>query len=189
VRTAESPLHRATRTRSTPFDNTSIESAEKLSVATIENRDLSDQIETDTRLLSSKMLAQLDGVWVNQNQSTPSITHFRIERRDSDVFVHAWGACHPTDCDWGEQRALVDQDSALVLWDQGFVFRKMVIRLNKRTDLTADDLSIFTDNSGRAKYEKVEVFSYKQDSNSAIAGSSTSSPTSPPVGTAGRVIR
>ena len=96
-----------------------------------------------------------------------------------DIFVHAWGSCHPKDYDWGEQRALVDQDSAVVLWDQGFVFRKMVIRLNKRTDLVADYLSV--DDSGRKKNENVEMFGYQQGSDPDVSNPPTLSPASPPV--------
>jgi hypothetical protein len=160
-----------------------IQSAQDNSLLKLENKNLSYQIGNEKKLLSIETLAQLDGVWVNQSPNPSGITRFLIQHRGADIFVHAWGSCRPTDCDWGEQKALVDQDSAIVLWDQSFVFRKMVIRLNKRTNLTADYLSVFTDDSGRKKYEKIEVFNYKVDSGASVSDSPTLAPTSPPVDT------
>jgi hypothetical protein len=160
-----------------------IQSAQDNSLLKLENKNLSYQIGNEKKLLSIETLAQLDGVWVNQSPNPSGITRFLIQHRGADIFVHAWGSCRPTDCDWGEQKALVDQDSAIVLWDQSFVFRKMVIRLNKRTNLTADYLSVFTDDSGRKKYEKIEVFNYKEDSGASVSDSPTLAPTSPPVDT------
>jgi hypothetical protein len=112
-------------------------------------------------------------------------TRLQIERRGSQVFVHAWGACHLSECDWGEQRALIDENSAILLWDQGFVFRKMEIRLNKKTDLTADYLSVYTDDSGRKKHETVEMFSYRATNNPTASDSSAPSPAPHPADTAG----
>jgi hypothetical protein len=156
-----------------------VESAQKIATLTIDIKNLSYQLDDQRKLISHEMLSQLDGDWINQNPKTRGITRFQIIHRGSDVFVHAWGACTPTDCDWGEQKALIDQDSAIVLWDQGFVFTKMVIRLNKKTNLTADYLSVFTDKSGRPKSEAVEIFSYQQKTNSTASGESVPSPTAP----------
>jgi hypothetical protein len=167
------------------LETVSAESAQKLSSLTIENKSLSYQLENEKKLISSEMLAQLDGTWVNQDPKTPGITRFQIERRGSQVFVHAWGACHPSECDWGEQRALIDENSAILLWDQGFVFRKMEIRLNKKTDLTADYLSVYTDDSGRKKHETVEMFSYRATNNPTASDSSAPSPAPHPADTAG----
>jgi hypothetical protein len=162
-----------------------IDNSKTIAALGFENKNLSYQVDNEKRLLTSASLAQLGGTWINQNPETPGITRFRIENRGDQIFVHAWGKCQPTDCDWGEQRALVDQDAAIVLWDQKFVFRKMVLRLNKRTDLVADYLSLFTDDSGRKKYEKVEVFAYQQDSKSVVSDAPAPTPTSPPIGASG----
>jgi hypothetical protein len=160
-----------------------IKSAQDNSLLTIENKKLSYQVQSDEKALSSDTMARLDGAWVNQAPNTSGITRFVIQRRGTDIFVHAWGRCQPTDCDWGEQKALVDQNSAIVLWDQGFVFRKMVIRLNTRTNLTADYLSVYTDDSGRKKHEEVEVFNYKEDNDSPVPNSLAPAPISRPVNT------
>jgi hypothetical protein len=159
-----------------------VESSQKIHDLTIDNKNLSYQVKDETRLLSNAALAQLDGTWVNQNTETSGITRFQIQQRGNDIFVHAWGKCHPTDCDWGETRALVDKDSAIVLWDQSFVFRKMSIRLNKRANMIADYISIFTDNSGRPKYENVETFVYQAGDTTTPSGPAPS-PSLPPKGT------
>lgn len=145
---------------------TNNEQAQKIAASDFENKRLTYQVEADQRQMAKASLTQLDGEWINKDPNTAGITRFVIEHRGDDIFVHAWGKCHPADCDWKEQRALVDKDTAVVFWDQGFAFRKMTIRLNKMADLISDYVSIFTDNSGRPKYEKVEAFSYKDVSGS-----------------------
>ncbi len=160
----------------------SLENGKTISLLTIDNKNLADKIESQRTQLSTDTLAQLDGLWVNQDKNASGITRFRIQHRGADIFVHAWGSCHPQDCDWGEQRALVDEDSAVIFWDQGFVFRKMVIRLNKKTDLVADYVSVYTDDSGRKKSEKVEMFRYQQSFElKKVSNPPTLSPTSPAV--------
>lgn len=67
------------------------------------------------------------GSWVNANSATPGITRLEIQENGDAVTVHAWGACHPQDCDWGEQKGIVTDNSASVAWDQGFVLRKMTL--------------------------------------------------------------
>jgi hypothetical protein len=156
------------------------ESAQKVATLTLDVKNLSYQLDDQKKLLSSETLAQLDGTWINQDGKTRGISRFQIVHRGSDIFVHAWGACTPSECDWGEQKALVDQDSAVLLWDQDFVFRKMVIRLNKRTNLTADYLSVFTDRSNRPKYESVDVFAYQKETPPISSGTSAPSPTAQP---------
>ena len=120
------------------------ENSQKIHDLIIDNKNLSYEVEDEKRLLSKATLAQLDGTWVNQNADTRGITRFQIEHRGDDIFVHAWGKCHPTDCDWHETKAFVDKDAAIVLWDQSFEFVKMAIRLNKRANMIADYTSIFT---------------------------------------------
>jgi hypothetical protein len=128
-----------------------VENSQKINALTFENTNLRYKVEDEGKQLSNAALAQLDGTWVNQSPETQGITRFQIEHRGNDIFVHAWGNCRP-ECDWGEKRAFVDKDSAILLWDQSFVYRIMDIHLNKRTNLIADYTSIFSDDSGRKKY-------------------------------------
>jgi len=46
--------------------------------------------------------ALLVGNWVNASPAAIGITHFSIVDNGGGNFViHAYGACDPTDCDWG----------------------------------------------------------------------------------------
>jgi hypothetical protein len=47
----------------------------------------------------------VSGTWVNENQQDPSITQIVVSRDGGRMMVHAWGSCHPVDCDWGEAEA------------------------------------------------------------------------------------
>jgi thiol-disulfide isomerase/thioredoxin len=47
----------------------------------------------------------LTRTWLNQNRETRSMTQVIIRQEQSRILVHAWGACHPVDCDWGEVEA------------------------------------------------------------------------------------
>jgi hypothetical protein len=147
---------------------TTNEQAQKIAALEFDNKRLTYQVEEDQRQMSKASLAQLDGEWVNKDPNTNGITHFVIAHHGDDIFIHAWGKCHPTDCDWGEQLAFVGKDLAVVILDQAPFFATMKIRLNKNTELISDYASM------RPKYDKVEVFSYKED-----RGPSTRTPPTP----------
>lgn len=71
------------------------------------------------------------GAWMNDNSATRGITRLKVQQSGDLVTVHAWGACSPQDCDWGEQKGIVTDHSASLAWDQGFVLRKMTVVLDK----------------------------------------------------------
>jgi hypothetical protein len=79
--------------------------------------------------------------------------------------IRAWGACKPTDCEWGATKLhlLGDTVSSQTLpygfakWDQGFA------EVNVTLDMADDKLvigmyKIFKDDSGRSNYRRVERF-------------------------------
>jgi hypothetical protein len=70
---------------------------------------------------------RLTGTWTNDNTQTRGITKLEIEERGKAVTVRAWGACHPTDCDWGTEKGLMSDGATTIAWDQGFVLRKMTL--------------------------------------------------------------
>ncbi len=45
---------------------------------------------------------QFSGTWINTDRNTSGITKISIRISGTNVYVHAWGKCHPRDCDWGE---------------------------------------------------------------------------------------
>ncbi len=91
-------------------------------------------------------------LWENRNPNTRSITqlNFRMECRDATTttcsngicrttygveahyFIHLWGSCSPTDCDWGEREG-VRMTGSLDGWyyfhyDHGFAKRHVYAR-------------------------------------------------------------
>jgi hypothetical protein len=47
------------------------------------------------------------GLWNNVDAKTRSNTKLSIRREGDQYGIHAWGKCHPEDCDWGEEQLLV----------------------------------------------------------------------------------
>jgi hypothetical protein len=86
------------------------------------------------------------GVWVNEDPDTGGITRVEI----APWTVHMWGACTPTDCDWGETLYSIHQDQLHMVWDQGFVVRVQVLALLPDGTLQADTVSHYTDGTGTA---------------------------------------
>lgn len=52
------------------------------------------------------------GTWKNTNRNTRGLTRVDITHSGSVYRVHAWGRCHPRDCDWGNAVAAVYHTSA-----------------------------------------------------------------------------
>lgn len=76
-------------------------------------------------------LGVLAGNWINENVQTGGNPRVQISVDGNDVFVHAWGACSPTLCDWGPTTASTtrwasDQEITAV-WDQSFVISTLTI--------------------------------------------------------------
>jgi hypothetical protein len=44
---------------------------------------------------------QFAGSWTNVDTNTGGITTLEIRVSGDSADVHAWGKCHPSDCDWG----------------------------------------------------------------------------------------
>ena len=92
------------------------------------------------------------GLWRNVDPATRGITRLVISRHNGKVLVHAWGKCHPHDCDWGRATARREGNRWIVEWHQGFVDRRMVI---KGENLRPD---------GRYKRLKMRIVSRYHDS-------------------------
>ena len=75
------------------------------------------------------LVPTFQGMWINQDRDTRGITKLQIKQDGTRLAVHAWGKCHPQDCDWGVEKGVVKGTTATVEWDQDFVFRKMALTL------------------------------------------------------------
>ena len=101
------------------------------------------------------------GNWVNVDANTRGITRTQISRSGSRLVVHMWGACSPTDCDWGTVSTSVSDADDKVLkirWDQGFAVRTQTLTLLSNGHLRVNSFTRYTDNSGRADQRHVYEF-------------------------------
>lgn len=90
------------------------------------------------------------GTWLNVDAKDGGITKLVLAENDSGTTIHAWGKCHPDDCDWGEAKLIVsgyNTSQRLAVWDRGFVMRYMIVR-PENDELTVEYYSVFKDDSG-----------------------------------------
>jgi hypothetical protein len=103
------------------------------------------------------------GGWTNTDPATRGITRLNIRVDGSNLFVEAWGKCHPTDCKWPEVQATpfsegvstpaaADIRTIQAVFKTNFDESTMTIRPEDPDGLRTDILTQFTDNSGRANY-------------------------------------
>jgi hypothetical protein len=105
------------------------------------------------------------GLWVNGDPNTRSITRVQILGTGSTFSIQVWGKCEPTDCDWGIQKATIDQKAAVDLetpftltWNQDFAARTQRLTFLSDGRLRVTTNTHFTDKSGRADYNSTEYF-------------------------------
>jgi hypothetical protein len=103
--------------------------------------------------------APLDGTWNNCDKHTRSLVKVVIRSKGDTIFVHAYGACSPTPCDWGEVQGLAYASSIAggpavafsALYPQGFKDTILTGHLDGAS-LVVEDFNTFKDGSGRANY-------------------------------------
>ena len=101
------------------------------------------------------------GTWINEDEGTSDITRIVIRANSQTIFVHMWGACHPTDCDWGEETTDIADayDNRLSLkWNFSFAIHTQVIYYLDYGRLKLDGHCHFIDNSGRSDYDYTSYF-------------------------------
>jgi|HubBroStandDraft_3_1064219.scaffolds.fasta_scaffold323611_1 hypothetical protein len=109
--------------------------------------------------------APLDGTWKNCDKHTPNLVKVVIRSQGDTLFVHAYGACHPTPCDWGEVKGLAYASSVAggpavafsALYSFGFKDTILTGYLDGAS-LVVEDFNTFKDGSGRANYYTREHF-------------------------------
>ena len=109
-----------------------------------------------------------EGNWTNTDPNTRSITRIDLRFICQDVilngepyppgppwYIHVWGKCHPTDCNWGEVGAqwLSAGDFVYGFYDQGFAKRYVYAKMSayRPGQLWVWMYTDFTD-PGRADY-------------------------------------
>ena len=56
--------------------------------------------------LAALALGSLVGTWVNVNSATRDIVKVVLTNANGTLNVHAYGACSPTPCDWGQVKGM-----------------------------------------------------------------------------------
>jgi hypothetical protein len=104
------------------------------------------------------------GHWDNTDHNTDNITRIHVAPSGGwgDVKVHAWGACHPTDCDWGTSVGHFEGgwggEKVKVEFNSGFSVTKLELRGAPGGQLEYKAHTKFTDGSGRPPYESAGEF-------------------------------
>jgi peroxiredoxin/outer membrane lipoprotein-sorting protein len=99
------------------------------------------------------------GSWLNQDPSTPSIPQLLITDRDDTLRVRAWGACAPSDCDWGvTELHLGDDGMAACEFDMGPIAMNIYIVRLPNDKLLAVSKSEFKDGSNQLDTEHFDIF-------------------------------
>ncbi len=109
------------------------------------------------------------GSWKNVDAETRGLTTLSVRSAGQAVWVHAWGRCHPTDCDWGEVTASafalgVEANPAnhaqkiTAVYQTSFSNTLLTLTPSGDDALMADTETRFTDNSGRLSYSATYTF-------------------------------
>jgi len=127
---------------------------------------------------------QFAGSWYNVDSATRGITSLQIDVSGSSAQVHAWGSCHPTDCDWGSVQAQAfasgvssdiasDANTLIAVFNSGFSETTLVIKPSGNK-LLVDSYDRFLDNSGRSNY--IASYTFQKQ---AVPGGAAPGGTSP----------
>ncbi len=114
-------------------------------------------------------LSDFNGSWQNVNANTSGITRLQIAVGRTGLTIHAWGQCHPRDCDWGSvpghaYAATVSQSlpasarAASAVFASNFSQTTLLLHPERGNRLRAEVYTRFTDRSGRSNYTFTEHF-------------------------------
>jgi cytochrome c biogenesis protein CcmG/thiol:disulfide interchange protein DsbE len=112
---------------------------------------------------------ELAGTWLNQDPSTMGITQILIADQDGVLRVRVWGACVPSDCDWGATELHFTDGWATSLFDMGQIATKMYFVRLPNDKLLAVSKSQFNDGSNRSEPDRAEIFVREEQSDDAAS--------------------
>lgn len=100
----------------------------------------------------------LAGMWKNQESNKRWLTRLEI-RQGSELFIHAWGACHPSECDWGEAVLQRNGETLVARWVKvGYVVRTQTLFLTGDGRLSSTLNSHYLDQAGHLDQTATEYF-------------------------------
>jgi len=114
-------------------------------------------------------LSYFGGKWKNADTKTRGLTALNIRTTGESVWVRAWGACHPIDCDWGEVSGTAfapgvsadpenNAQKVTAVFETSFSNTLMTLSPADGDEIEADTQTRFTDNSGRSSYSSTYTF-------------------------------
>ena len=114
-------------------------------------------------------LSYFAGKWKNKDLRTRGLTTLNVRAADQTVWVHAWSACQPTECDWGEVTGTPftpnasnnpesDAQKVTAVFETSFSNTRLTLTQADDEELRADTQTRFTDNSGRSGYSATYTF-------------------------------
>lgn len=101
------------------------------------------------------------GVWLNQNRDTGGITRVEIDQRLNNLSIRMWGACHPTDCDWGTKTTDSsdgNDNDISITWTTNFSVIDQKLTVTRDGRLQVSGHTHFTDGTGRPDYDSTGYF-------------------------------
>ncbi len=111
-------------------------------------------------VLEEEANKSFSGIWINVDNQTDSITKCKIRYENNHYVVQMWGACVPSDCDWGERASSQVKKGVKkfkLLWDQKFVESDLTYEILDG-NLKLTNSRHFKDNSGRPDFTITEYF-------------------------------
>ena len=122
----------------------------------------SDMLEKEAKALTAKLTVVpgvLLGTWTNCDHHTRGLVRLVIGHAGTAISIHAFGACTPTPCDWGQIPAEVYSTGVTSTAGIGFTahykfaFKEtIIVGFEELGVLTVETFDHFTDKSGRADY-------------------------------------
>jgi hypothetical protein len=110
----------------------------------------------------SSPAAQFVGQWENEDPGNAHVARAKIELLNEDeISVHMWGACTPTDCDWGEETIDISDANDEVLtiaWTTSFSEISQELSVLPDGRLVVTTHTHYTDDSGRPDRDVSELF-------------------------------
>ncbi len=112
---------------------------------------------------------QFTGNWKNADPNTRGLTTLVISGTGNNLRLHAWGKCHPQDCDWGEVQAFAyapnvsspldaSAQAVTAVFSTGFSQTLVIVRPFGLNRLRAEVYTRFTDGSNRSNYSETYTF-------------------------------
>jgi len=149
------PCDKFANTAQLSFDN--LEIGQNYFIQVVSFRDYSITLTAETPTTGDS--SNFTGHWQHEDINTPHIPVTIIREANHQLFVHNFGSCSPTYCDWGEETIMVTdvQDGKIILeWNQGFAIHYDTLNMVNETTMQRSMHTTYLDDSGRASVFDVQ---------------------------------